>query len=257
MKAIPILVITTALSLGAVILLYVEQQELKEQLLTSSRSTGARTSGTTLAALDAQDIDDQRIEDIVMRTLARMRTDETSGSAALVEAAGAVTEGEGTDAVQADPLEMLLTETEEGDTQDVAEMKEFRTRVRRAMDLNRREDEIKRIFGTLDRLSNEGRIGALNDEQKGKVTQAIISTRQKTRNVWRNVWSSIPQDESMSRQERFQTAREQVRVEYESIRTATTKEMEEIVPAADAKVIIEQAVRGGDTGGFRSSRRGR
>ena len=61
----------------------------------------------------------------------------------------------------------------------------------------------------------------------------------------------------MSRQERFQSAREQVRVEYENIRTDTTKEMEEIVPAADAKIIIEQAVRGGDTGGFRSGRRGR
>ena len=257
MKAITILVITTVLSLGAVILLYVEQQELKEQLLTSSRSTGARTSGPTLAALDAQDIDDQRIEDIVMRTLARMRTDETSGSAVPVEASGAVAEGEGTDAVQADPLEALLTETEEGDTQDVGEMKEFRTRVRRALDLNRREDEIKRIFGTLDRLSDEGRIGALNDEQKGKVTRAIISTRQKTRNVWRSVWSSIPDNQSMSRQERFQAAREQVRVEYENIRAATTKEMEEIVPAADAKVIIEQSIRGGDTGGFRGGRRGR
>ncbi len=257
MKAVSLLAVTTALMTVAVILLYVEQQELKERLLTSPRSTVARTSGTDLARLDAQDIDDQRIEDIVMRTLARMRADEVSGSAAPEEAAGAIAEGEGTDAIAASPLEALLTETEEGDRQDVSEMKEFRTRVRRAMDLNRREDEIKRIFGTLDRLSNEGRIGALNDEQKGKVTQAIISTRQKTRNVWRNVWSSIPQNESMSRQERFQTAREQVRVEYENIRAATTKEMEEIVPAADAKVIIEQSIRGGDTGGFRGGRRGR
>ena len=258
MKAVPLLAVTTALMTVAVILLYVEQQELKERLLTSARSTGARTSsGADLAPLDAQDLDDQRIEDIVMRTLARMRAEETSGSAASVEAAGVVAEGEGTDAVAADPLDALLTETEEGDKQDISEMKEFRTRVRRALDLNRREDEIKRIFGTLDRLSNEGRIGALNDEQKGKVTRAIISTRQKTRNVWRNVWSSIPNNESMSRQERFQTAREQVRVEYENIRAATTNEMEEIVPAADAKVIIEQSIRGGDTGGFRGGRRGR
>jgi hypothetical protein len=258
MKAVPVLAVITALSLGAVVLLYVEQQELKEQLLTSSRVSNARTSsGVGVAPLDAQDIDDQRIEDIVMRTLARMRADETPGPAVPVEAAGAVAEGEGTDAAAADPLDVLLAETEEGNRQDVSEMKEFRTRVRRAMDLNRREDDIKRIFGTLDRLSQEGRIGALNDDQKGKVTRAIISNRQKTRNVWRNVWSSIPNNESMSRQERFQAAREQVRIEYETLRTETTKEMEEIVPAADAKVIIESSMRGGDTGGFRSSRRGR
>ena len=75
MKAVSILAVTTALSLGGVVLLYVEQQDLKEQFSTSRGSSyQISKSGGTIAPL-AEELDDQRIEQMISRVLARMNSE--------------------------------------------------------------------------------------------------------------------------------------------------------------------------------------
>ena len=151
-----------------------------------------------------------------------------------------------------DPLDLLLDDT---GARDDSEMREFRGRVRRAQELNRREDEVRSVFETLDRLSDEGRIAALSDEQKRNVTSTVLKSREDGRNLWRNVRDKID-TEGLTGDQRRDAWRDLMRVEYETLRATTVKAMEEIVPAADAKEIIQASVRGGGGGTRgRSSRR--
>jgi len=251
MKAVSILALITTISLGGVILLYIDQQELKEQLSTRAGAVRAPGGEKEVIQLEAIPWDDGQIEMAVERYLARQR--EGAGTVAVVETPAT----EGVDAApkeSEDPLDLLLEEP--GAVPDDAEMREFRGRVRRAQELNRREDEVRSVFETLDRLSDEGRIAALADDQKRRVTSTILKSREEGRNLWRNVRDKID-TEGLTGDQRRTAWRDQMRVEYETLRSSTVKQMEEIVHAADAGEIIQASLRGGggDRGRGRTSRR--
>lgn len=251
MKAVSILALTTTISLGGVILLYIDQQELKEQLSTRASTVRAPGAEQDVIQLEAVPWDEGQIELVVERYLTRQR--EAGDTVAVVETPGA----EDTESVaedSQDPLDLLLDEP--GAVPDNAEMREFRGRVRRAQELNRREDEVRSVFETLDRLSDEGRIAALADDQKRRVTSTILKSREEGRNLWRRVRDSID-TEGLTGDQRRTAWRDQMRVEYETLRSATVKQMEEIVPAADAGEIIQASLRGGggDRTRGRTSRR--
>ena len=135
------------------------------------------------------------------------------------------------------------------------DMDYFRQKVRLAEELNGREDRIVREVERIDQLIDSARIGSMTPVQKKKVAEVLIQRGEKTRLIWRGLREredlrSLPQEE---RRTAYGNA---YREEAETLRVETQKNLETVIPAADAVTLLESN-RGGDRGFTGGGRRGR
>jgi len=255
MKAIPLLVITNALALGLAILLFVRQDDLKSQVA-SARSTAPRaTVGEDTSELQ------RRIE-----TLERQLRDMARGGAVPAASPYRARMTDPADAMPAAAMPAGEADVPEPIAEDApaaemppAQMEAFRQHVRKAIELNGEEDRVKRVEDSLDELVTQNRIAPLSSRQRTHIANTILSYREKMPQIWQRM-RTMP--EGTSREERGQI----IRQEFDTLRAEAQKQIEEVVPAADAKVILEAQVREapgmfaggpgrrGDGGGMRGGR---
>lgn len=239
MKIVPILAISNALALGLVILLFVQQSDLKSQLGSSRSASRSGAAGIDVASMEQRILERLRDErgaaaPVSVETAGEARVDDPTGT-------GEMTASRGSDGAP--------TGTEGGDKDagvlQGPRMEVFRRNVRKANELNRQEDRVNGEIERLDRLVENGRIAALNEKQKSEIANKVLGFRQSSREIWGQLRSN-PQLREMAREDRMKYVRE----EFAAMRDRAAKELEKIVPPADAKTISETAMRGG-WGGFR------
>ena len=238
MKAVPILVVTNALALGLVALLFVQQSDLESQL-NSTRTTTARRVDVT---------EEEGVQDRIARLerLMSARSGE-GGGLDLLPAETAAGEELPTGAGGPAPGSDAASAAAEGAASELAsyepqEMERFRRKVRKAVELNSEEDQVGRVVDRIDGLIGENKIAPLTTKQKSSVARTILSARGKIPLIFRRLresgaFSDVP------REERGQI----IRAEFENLRIEAQKELENTVPAADAKTILDdsRADRGG------------
>ncbi|MHC4135481.1 MAG: hypothetical protein ACYTDU_04705 [Planctomycetota bacterium] len=240
MKAVPILVVTNALALGLVVLLFVRQSDLESQLNSTRTPTVRR----------AEVIEEGGVQDRIahLERLMRARSGE-GGAVGLAPAETAVGEelptGAGGPAPGDDAAPAAAGEADaEYGSYDPQEMNRFRKKVRRANELNSEEDQVNRVVDRIDGLVSENKIAPLTKKQKGNVARTILSTRRKVPGVFRRLRESGALND-VPREERRQI----IRAEFENLRVEAQKELENTVPAADAKTILDDSL--GDRGMWR------
>jgi hypothetical protein len=234
MKAVPLLVVTNALAIGMAIVLYFKVEEVSTQV------GSTRTSRRSEAAVDLSEVDARldRLERAVREAPRPVSAPavELPGSAALaVPTAGGV-------AAPAAGLEggaVGMPEAPSGDGSADAGMDAFRNHVRKAIELNNEEDRVQRVVDSIDGLVAENKIAPLNEKQKVKVAEALLSFRTRVPEVWRRARESTP--DGASRDERFKA----MRTEMETLRVEAQTSLETVVPAADAKTILDDLARDG------------
>jgi hypothetical protein len=232
MKAVPILVITNALALGLAIVLYVRQGALESQM-------GARrTEGSRTEVVDTSGIE-MRLEQLERRYLGEsgQASAPATGAAPADPSFAAPQPGAG-DAQGGGPP--AAGSSEEFDPQ---EMEVFRKKVRKSNDLNQEEDQFNAIASRLDELVKTNKIGPLTPSQREAVARIALRQRRRMPEIWRKLRESGTL-ETANREDRGRI----LRVEHETLRVETQRALEEIIPAADAKTIVEEAVR--DRGAF-------
>ena len=231
MKAVPLLAITNAVTLALVILLYFQQDEPR----------GHQRAASHQASIDIDAIKAEVRADVLASLRTRDSelykpgvTPETADRAVVKDGDGPsnATPG-GTDPEAADTTIELPD----------AEMKTFRNNVRKAIELNREQDRVDREMQRIDRLITNNKIGALSDKQKKVVATVLLNSRDKAPRIWRQ-FRNNPEMREMPREERAKI----YRVEFQKLRDETQKELEDVIPAADAKTILEEGMRGGDRG---------
>jgi len=130
-------------------------------------------------------------------------------------------------------------------------MELFRRRVRRAEELNSAEERFRRVAERIDRLVQSNRIAPLSPKQKKFVAKTLLDTRRAIPNIWRKIRENNDLG-NMSREERGQL----IRSEYEGLRVEAQKALEETIPAADAKTILDDSMQDRGFGGFGTRSRG-
>ncbi len=237
MRAAPILVLTTALSLGGVILLFVQQKELEDKLVGASRSSTSRVSAEPDSAMAARiaflETELRRLASVAPSADAPAPAASRDGSAP----ASAEAPARASDAPAA--AEPAATQAE----LPAAAMDAFRRNVRRAIELNGEDDQSQRVVDQLDRLIERSAIGAMTDAQKGRAAKTVLVAQRKIPELWRVAFAN-PQNRELPREQRA----EMVRVEYEALRAETQKELEAFLPAPDAKKVAEETLGGGRGG---------
>jgi len=237
MKAVPLLVISNVIALALVALLWMNQSDLEEKLA-SRRSPAARDADP------AYDTD----TDVRLR---RLESQLASLRESPVEEAGARPQPTGgSDAPEPgvqdgdDPLPVPVSgvELEVGDGEGVVVasdpvMEAFRQRVAAANELNREEERINRMIDSIEELESNSRIATLSRKQKVEVARSLLAARERIPQIWRSMRENNDL-RSLSRDER----RTLFQNEFDSLRVAAQKELETVVPAADAKTIVDQSV---------------
>ena len=242
MKAIPILIITNVLALCLVLLLYLNQLELKDQL-GNVRQPASRAPSADLAEAERFDALEKRIADLT-RLLEEPTGMVGEGLPSGIDPGpeeGGETEGFAMPEIEDVGKDGLLPTN--------PKMEVFRRQVRRANELNSQEDRVRRMNESLDRLVQENRIGALDKAQREAVTKTIFKARAKVPQIWEKIRS----DGSLAdlpREERWQV----VRAGFDELQAETQSELEGTVPAADAKVIVDTLARDLMRGGPGSGR---
>ena len=248
MKPIPILVVTNAIALGLVAILFLKQEDLKSQL-SSGRTSLRADNGSDNGEMSA------RLKKLEERLRVRADGDDTElASGVPTDTDNASSDGTAATEGGLPPLTDEQMEELRSGSKD-AVMEDFRKRVRLAQELNQREDRSNRVKDRLDELASDSKIAPLNDEQKDKVVAITFASQERSRNMWRKMRDLG----DMSREER----RDFMRTEFDSLRAEMQKDLESVVPAADAKTLIDsnlmfsgaRGMFGGDTGG--TARRGR
>lgn len=246
MKAVPILVVTNAVALGLAVLLFFQQEELKSQV-SSSRSSGSRNvdSAVDRAAMEERlAILEARLASVRGGGGATERESPASASAP-APAEGGSGASPSSAAPGASPAPTFASPALPGDPGvdaspfDPAEMESFRRKVKVALDLNRDEEEVKGVVETLDGLATRSQIGSLSDVQKEKAAKSIVAARRKFPEMWRKVMAD-PANQNIAWDQRRQV----IQSEIGNLRAAAQKELEEYLPAADAKKIAEETLRG-------------
>ncbi len=233
MKAVPLLAITNAVTLALVILLYFQQDEPR---------------GHQRAASHQAQINEADLEDLEARLFARLKqrdselykpgvTPETADRAVVKDGDGPSNATAGGTDPEAGETDATTPELPDG------QMETFRNNVRKAIELNREEDRVDREMQRIDRLITNNKIGALSDKQKKVVATVLLNSRDKQPRIWRQ-FRDNPEMREMPREERAKI----YRVEFQKLRDETQKELEDVIPAADAKTILEEGMRGGDRG---------
>ena len=229
MKAVPLLAIANAVTLALVLLLFF--QEDKPQ---GHQRAAAPQVQIDMEALKAEVLADLKLHASELYVPVRTETgdrvvlkDGEDGSAHAT-AGGTDPNAEGTDSTPEMPDGQMQT---------------FRKSVRKANELNREEDRVNREMERIDRLIKNNKIGALSAKQKEAVATVLLNSRDKTPRIWRQ-FRNNPELRELPREDRAKL----IRVEYQKLRDETQKELEEVVPAADAKTILDEGMRGGDRG---------
>jgi hypothetical protein len=247
MKAVPILIVTNALALGLVVLLFVQQSDLESQL-NSTRTTTARRADVA---------EEEGVQDRIARLerLMRARGGGEGGGLEPLPAETAAGEALPTGPGDAAPDSDAAAAAAEGadaeyGSQSPQEMERFRKKVRKAIELNSEEDQVGRVVDRIDSLVGENKIAPLTAKQKTTVARMILSTQRKVPNVFRRLRESGAFHD-VPREERGQL----IRAEFENLRVEAQKELENVVPAADAKTILDTSL-GGDRGMWRGMGQG-
>jgi hypothetical protein len=243
MKAVPVLVVTNALALGLVVLLFVQQSDLESQLNSTRTPTTRR----------ADVVEEEGVQDRIARLERLMRArSEEGGGLELLPAETAAGEELATGTGGPAPGGETATAADAGVAAEHAsyspqEMDRFRRKVRKANDLNSEEDQVTRVVDRIDGLVSENKIAPLTKKQKTQVARTIISTRRKVPDVFRRLRDSGAFTD-VPREERGQL----IRTEFENLRVEAQKELETTMPAADAKTILDDSM--GDGGMWRGMR---
>jgi len=237
MKAIPILVITNALALALALFLLFKQGSLESQLSSRRSDTSTRAEAGDASRLEVRIDEIQRQLDSLghgagahgatagpAASAAPDRTAEEGGAEAYAtpEPAAGTTDGfdPGPEA-QLDPQEM-----------DV-----FRQKVRKALELNAEEDQVTRVAERLDQLVEQNKIAPLSPRQKEAVARIYLEHQRRVPMVWQKLRESGALEN---------TPREQrgalVRAEYDGLRAEAQRALEDLMPAADAKTIVDEAL---------------
>jgi len=240
MKVVPILVVTNALALGLAILLYFQQEDLQSQM-GSARSVPVRQAE---APVDTGELYER---------LARLESRFASPGTPPAPAPGAAGEKpSGKAETEPDAAKNTPKNASPDDLDRLAisgmtpqAMELFRRRVRRAQELNSAEDRFRRVEERIDRLVQSNRIAPLSPKQKKAVAKTLNDTRRAIPNIWRKIRENNDLG-SMSREERGQV----IRNEYEGLRVEAQKALEQTIPAADAKTILDDSMRNRGFGGF-------
>jgi hypothetical protein len=244
MKAVPILVVTNALALGLVVVLFVQQGDLESQLNATRTPTARHTDVVEEGAVEDRIA---RLERLLKATGGGadvgfdLPEGPGPGGEPAMAADGPAAGGEAEAGAEAG--------VESGGAYDPQEMERFRKKVRRAIELNGQEDRVTRVVDRLDGLISENKIAPLTPKQKTSVAETILAAQQKIPEVFRRLRESGSFND-VPREER----RQLVRAEIDSLRGETQKELESTVPAADAKTIMDDYLsdmfRGPGRGGF-------
>ena len=241
MKAVPILILTNVLALGLVLMLYVKQDELSDKL----ESRRVTTDRTTVAT-------DPALRDRLARLEAAL---ESSGMAVPDPAeempSRETVEDGGGDAPTATMGNEADATAGAAGTLPEAAMDKFRGNVREAMRLNAEEDRTLRVVEGIDGLIKDNRIAPLTDTQKKKVATAIMKYRGQMPTVWRKLREEMPEGATREDRRKYMTEA------FEDLRAEVQTDIEGIVPAADAKVIVDTTARGGMGRGMPGGGRGR
>ena len=235
MKAVPILAVTSTLALAAAIYLFVRVDELEGQLKT--RRGGGVSNG---AAFDEAALEERIFERLALRGA---RAPDRPPAAEVGDRAVVESEWEGSASPVSSSAGDAADAAEAGDLPPAIagrEMEVFRRNVRKANALNQEEDRVQRVVDSLDRLVSENKIAALEGKQKKMVALTLIGARDRLPEVWRKLRSD-PALRDLPREERGALFRQEV----ESLRVEAQKELEEFVPAADAKTILDDSLRTG------------
>jgi len=253
MKAIPILVITNALALALAIFLFVKQGSLETQLSSRRSDVSARSDAGDASRLAL------RIDELERR-LEAQGAGLAARDAGADRPAAAGTTGEGGAPAFAAP------ESEEGTGPAVEpgagvafepqEMEVFRQKVRKALELNAEEDQVTRVAERLDQLVEQNRIAPLSPRQKEAVARIYLEHQRRMPMVWQKLRESGA-FENTPREQRG----ELVRAEYDNLRAEAQRALEDLMPAADAKTIVDEALAQRGFGGpgpapFGGGRRG-
>ncbi|MHC4933313.1 MAG: hypothetical protein ACYTGV_14105, partial [Planctomycetota bacterium] len=118
------------------------------------------------------------------------------------------------------------------------EMETFRKNVRKANELNQEEVRLNAVADRLDELVANNKIGAVTKKQKKLIAGVLVQASEEGRTRMRRFWGN-PELRSLPREERGAL----MRSEWESIQETTLKGLEQIVPAADAKTIVDDGLR--------------
>ena len=245
MKIVPLLAITNAIALGLLLLLYLEQGDLKSRL--ESAHVQRADSGETVdeAAIEARILARLREETpaaaagpvVGSEAPGDARLDDPADASAAAGAAGTSVAGGGGEGGGDQPAGILAS----------GQMEKFRKNVRHAQELNRQEDRVDNEVSRLDRLVEGGRIAALDPVAKKALATKLLGFRDQARNVWTQMRTN-PEVREMSREDRWKYMREEV----QAVRESAIKELEKLVQPADAKVIVETSLRSGGSRGRRS-----
>ncbi|MGH7162075.1 MAG: hypothetical protein ACREID_01220 [Planctomycetota bacterium] len=229
MKPVAILAVTNALALGLVVVLYVQHDDLSDQLASGGRASSSRR-------LEAEEFDPARIDRLVREKVLELMAADAGGPGAAAKTEGAG----GPSGERAEPPAFPTDAAATGSPEplDGPAMESFRKQVRRAVELNQDEDQVKQVIERLDRLVEERQIGALTDPQKEKAAKTLVATRRKIPEIWRKVMA-----DAGGQQIAWEERRNLIQTEYATLRASAQKEMEEYLPAPDAKRIAEDALR--------------
>lgn len=246
MKVIPILALTNTAALVMALLLFLEVEDLKTQVGTS------RSDSRGPSEISVSYDDFEALKGRVSRHDEQFATNGSEGRGApLAKSAdnvsSAVEEGAAIDRSFASG-----EFDEEAAAKDPA-MEGFRNRVRVAQKLNQREDRVSREIDRIDKLISDSKIGALNPKQKAQVAEQLIQYREARGIAFRGLWQS-PEVQNAPDDQRRTVLRETMATLSETLKADAQAELEKVMPAADAKEVMD-ASRGGDRGGM-TRRRG-
>ena len=221
MKPITILALVATTALGGVVFLFFEVQDLRDQLAFSRAGTAPKTAVydhlSTETRLD-------RLEERFANLSGPDVRAEAPRDTRTVESEGLPVARAGTDGAAPAP--------------STVDDEQFRERVERATEQNRRKRRLDEFGDVIDRLVSERRIGTLTDAQKKKVGELIMAAREELPDTIRGIMRS-PENRELPREERFAL----VQTEVEKVRAEVATEIEGAsVPAADATVIADEAL---------------
>jgi hypothetical protein len=222
MKAAAILAVTTAFSLGGVVVLFVQQQELKEQLAGGGRVAAAESP--------------RAADPVVISRLERLEQQVRAEPVPVPAPVSAAAPGEGGGSRESLPA--FAEEEAAAEGYDPVEMERFRRKVKRAIELNLEEEQRLQVMEQIDRMVERGAIGAMSAPQKERVAKTVIASRAKARAIWPRIFGT-PENRELPMEQR----REMVRAEMETLRAEAQKELETIIPAADAKKIADEQLQ--------------
>ena len=231
MKTVPLLLVMNVITLAGLAVLFLKQQDLSEQLdrnrSGTSRYAGARTEDDSAAFRILFD-------DIEGRLKSLERSDWAPDSPpARVPNSPAET---GSSPGMAPTFPAEGTDTTEGTLSGEA-MDDFRLNVKKAQELNRREDRVNSLMDRLDRLADDGKIAALEPAKKKRTASLLLRYQDRTPEIWRAVMSR-PGNRELPWQDRRQLISEA----YESLRGEARKELEQFLPQTEAEVIAQEGM---------------